>query len=642
MTKHLIRRCYLKRGAVSLVLGALLVSVGIGHAESVPDKQYQLKSIDDLHYGEVLFDFYQDHLFSSIVKLNVAQAQKTIPHHREDGQLLKGGLSLAYGMQNRAEQIFTELLNESKDPNMRNRAWFYLGKAQYQRESFTQAQNALEQVDIPQTDSLGSEKNYLLSQLALMKGEPALAADYLKGWEDFDADWRYFALYNLGVAQTHDQKKSDAIKTFEEVATARLTGELNAALLDRANLTAGIYALKSKSSEKAAEFFRQVRLHQTASSKALLGLGWALSDQKKYERALVTFEALSQRDFSHPAVQEAYIAIARTYARMEQYGVAINIYQQSVNRFRQESGVLDDAKAAILGGGLTAALLDLELKTGSDWFSMVNELPEGAATHYLPTLLAQTNFVEALKNYYDLLFMAQNLSYWSENMSAFGDMLATRKTRFENSAPVIEKKLRQFDLSVLSSRKNTLALRFDTALGEAEGLGLASAKERADINQLDKIAQRVEQLDVDASSSEVQALNAKQQFLNGVMQWEISKQHVQREWAIEKSLKQIDKEIDKAAEQSKTLRQARGHAVEKFSGFNQRIINNADLIAQMQKRVNAITKRQAAYISALVVDELNKKQLRVQQYAQHTQLALAKTYHLLGEQQDAAPEKLSQ
>jgi len=48
------------------------------------------------HYGEVLFYFYQDDYFASIVHLLAAQQQLQLNEHAEQAELLLGGLYLSY------------------------------------------------------------------------------------------------------------------------------------------------------------------------------------------------------------------------------------------------------------------------------------------------------------------------------------------------------------------------------------------------------------------------------------------------------------------------------------------------------------------------------------------------------------------
>jgi hypothetical protein len=53
--------------------------------------------VEEPHYGEILFYFYQEDYFPAIVRLLAAQQQGQLEQHSAQADLLKGGLYLSYG-----------------------------------------------------------------------------------------------------------------------------------------------------------------------------------------------------------------------------------------------------------------------------------------------------------------------------------------------------------------------------------------------------------------------------------------------------------------------------------------------------------------------------------------------------------------
>ena len=106
-----------------LLLWVWLTTTSSGFAVSVKPQQVQ-----DLHYGEVLFHFYQEDYFTAISQLMVAQQQNLLQHHQDESELLLGGLQLSYGMPDQAERRFDRLLDHNTDAALRNRVWYYLTK----------------------------------------------------------------------------------------------------------------------------------------------------------------------------------------------------------------------------------------------------------------------------------------------------------------------------------------------------------------------------------------------------------------------------------------------------------------------------------------------------------------------------------
>ena len=78
-------------------LGDLLLVLYLGL--SPPGAASRLpSSAQDLQYGEVLFHFYQQDYFNSIVRLQIARLQERLVHHGDEAELLPGGLDLPCGL----------------------------------------------------------------------------------------------------------------------------------------------------------------------------------------------------------------------------------------------------------------------------------------------------------------------------------------------------------------------------------------------------------------------------------------------------------------------------------------------------------------------------------------------------------------
>ena len=94
-----------------------------------------LESVQSLAYGVTLYHFYQQDYFWALTELMVAQksAAPSLGVHADNAELLRGGMSLSYGMDRQAQQIFTDMLTQPGATADVDRAWFYLGKIAWQR-----------------------------------------------------------------------------------------------------------------------------------------------------------------------------------------------------------------------------------------------------------------------------------------------------------------------------------------------------------------------------------------------------------------------------------------------------------------------------------------------------------------------------
>src|SRR3954470_13164855 len=171
------------RFALAAVLAAIVASTAPAAfaARKNADKIPQTK-IQDLHYGDVLFYFYQDDDFEAITRLNAYDQWGLMPHHTAESQLLLGGLYLSLGLHNEAGRRFEELLTPATPEVVRNRAWFYLAKVWYARGYLDRAEQAIRQVKGRLPTSLEAEKQHLFANILLRQGRFQEAEGLLQTW----------------------------------------------------------------------------------------------------------------------------------------------------------------------------------------------------------------------------------------------------------------------------------------------------------------------------------------------------------------------------------------------------------------------------------------------------------------------------
>jgi hypothetical protein len=100
-----------------------LIFVCTGFCQTAAAARELPSTVQDLQYGEVLYHYYQQDYFTSIIRLLTAREQSRLPHHADEAELLLGGLDLSYGLRDEAEAIFTRLLDaDSTREKVRNRA----------------------------------------------------------------------------------------------------------------------------------------------------------------------------------------------------------------------------------------------------------------------------------------------------------------------------------------------------------------------------------------------------------------------------------------------------------------------------------------------------------------------------------------
>ncbi len=322
-----------------IFLGGLLLALppAAGAAKYVKPDPNGLPphEVKDLHYGDVLFYYYQDDYFDSITRLLAAQQLDRLPHTEGEAQLLLGGLYLSLGEHVEAGKIFEALLAGKTSEAVRNKAWFYLGKVWYQRGYLEESERALRQVSDKIQPRINAERYMLLAQLMLRQGRYDDAIKALSSWRGAP-DWTAYAQFNLGVALVRKGRVPEAIAYLNRVGRMETADEELLSLRDKANLALGFALLQAKRPTEAKPILERVRLEGPYSSMALLGVGWADSSVGEFKRALVPWLALRKRNLLDSAVQESYLTVPYAFNQLGASGQAAEYYNSAIESYDAE------------------------------------------------------------------------------------------------------------------------------------------------------------------------------------------------------------------------------------------------------------------------------------------------------------------
>src|SRR5207344_1127059 len=121
--------------------------------------------IVDPHYGDTLFQFFQDRYFTAITGLMTSQHFNRVAQHADEAEVLRGGMLLSYGMHKEAGEIFTQLIEKGASPPVRDRAWYYLAKIRYQRGFIDQAEDAMIRIENHLPPDMQEDRALLQAQL---------------------------------------------------------------------------------------------------------------------------------------------------------------------------------------------------------------------------------------------------------------------------------------------------------------------------------------------------------------------------------------------------------------------------------------------------------------------------------------------
>ena len=583
--------------------------------------------IKDLHYGEVLFHFYQDDYFTSIVHLLAARDLNRTTNHIPEDELLLGGIDLSFGLHNEASRIFEKLLQGNVSETVRNRAYYYLAKIYYQRGYLDEAAEYLSRISGAVQASIFGELKLLMGQVYLAQGKYADAISSLDNWKG-PKNYRNYAKYNLGVAYTKNGNINKGIEYLRDVGKIRGKSEASRTLKDKANLAAGLTLIQNDQPEDAAKYLNNVRLEGLYSNMALLGIGWANTEADNHEAALVPLMELRNRSAYHSEVQEGILALAYAYNQLGLTGHAVQAYEQAAEIYHNEAIELANSARAIEQGVLVDALLD-RTKGGPQmgWFWTLRELPEIPEVKYFTKLIAEHEFHEALKNFRDLLFLQRNLEHWDENISIYLTMLDTRKARYQKYLPLVEKRLSELDLNQLQLHRDNLSNILSDIDNQEAYLNLATVGEKQKLFKIENLSKRLDEVEAkNPNDTKIKQMREKVALMQGVLHWQIHSDFINRKWKHRQDISEIDKSLKVTPGNSATVKKAIEESVYKFDEFESRIIALQKETKRLMPIVDRVIVAQSRYLEYVAVKELKRREKILAGYEKHARFALAAAY----------------
>src|SRR4029453_7173363 len=116
---------------------------------------------------------------------------------------------------------------------------------------------------------------------------------------------------------------------------------------DKSNLVLGAMQFEDSRFDDARQSLDRVRLDGPFSNQALLRAGWAEATAKQYDRALVPWNILVEREPTDAAVQESMLAVPHAYASLNLHGRAAVMYGRALEQFSKQIERVDASIGSI-------------------------------------------------------------------------------------------------------------------------------------------------------------------------------------------------------------------------------------------------------------------------------------------------------
>jgi tetratricopeptide (TPR) repeat protein len=536
-------------------------------------------------------------------------------------------------MHHRAGRAITAVLEGAVDEAVRNDAAYRLARIHFQKGQLDDALHALDRIVGRVPDEIVDDVEFLHANTYTGLGRHAEAAEVLKRLQSAEG-LEGFAAYNFGIALLEDNRRQDALAQLDRAGTIESGDQAVLAIRDKSNFVLGTLLVEDQQFERAKQSFDRVRLEGPFSNSALLASGWAATAGEDYERAVVPWTLLAEREGTDAAVQEAQLALPFAYGKLDVHGRAALLYASALASFAHEIERLDASLTSIRDGKFLKVLVREEVRQDKDWVIRLRSLPESPETYYLMELLASHDFQTALQNYLDLEDLRRKLASWDVSFVAFDDMIGLRRQYYEPQLPGVDAEFRDLDsrMRLRLEQHELLEKRLQSLLVSPRPEFLATAEERLTAMRLAEI---MASLDGDSSAA-ADDLRRRVARLQGVLTFTLRTEYHERLDVFARHLRELGAAIEVLQGDHVEFVRTRQAAVHSYEGYDTPIGRLRTRVAESLGRVNLLMARQGRVLELVAIDELVARRDRLETYRDQARYALADSYDRATEARAAA------
>ncbi|MBV1909125.1 MAG: hypothetical protein KUG78_07355 [Kangiellaceae bacterium] len=599
-------------------------------AELAEQEREDLKKpahLQDLAYGEILYDYYRGDEISALTHILIAQKKNNLPNHTNSAELLSGVIYLNLGMLSKAQTIFNRLLTKEDLKNeLLAKLEFYLAKLHYKQRDFADAKRRLTGVyDVLEVE-LKDQSLIMLSNIALYDKDLETARSWL-GQISEDSELLAYSRYNLGILWLTSGDITNSLPYLEKVYTTIEPTDVQRTLQDKAKVALGFHYLKSKDFDTARKYFLGVRLDSSYTNKALLGMGWTYVENQQYEKALSHWLELANRDIRDIAVQEALLAIPFAYQKLKAMKPALENYLEASELFQTQIEMITEIEKQVSEGQLVESLVLKLIKQNeistADENIQDSKLFGDEYDYYLYELLAQNHFNEGFRNYQKLGRLALMLDHWEQQLPMFSEMLNANQLRFDEKIPQIDAYIQKD--SVAEFEKYYQKILHDISEVEhLRSLHLVASEEQFEIHtRLSRLEERLKNIPHSMISAEQRE---KTKRARGVLDWQLQDNLAEKIWGLNKESTLVSQSILEMRSRTEKLASARSYALTRFVGYQQLIDDGAEKLSRLRLSIKGQVDIQSDYIKQQILAVLRKRKATLNHFLLQSDLSIARLH----------------
>ena len=599
----------------------------------LPARSTLAGDLKDPYFGEALYYAYQERYFEALQRLDSEIAQHygvdernldSLIHHIDHAEFSVGDFELHYRMHLRAGRAIKAVLEGDVDERVRAKAALRLARIHFQKGQSREAADVLAAMTLPIPAEIRDAVEFLRANVLMALGQASEAVDVLQRLQRSD-ELNGFSSYNLGIALLEDGRPKEAVLQLDRAGRVKGGDRQTLAIRDKSNLVLGTLLFETSNYLRAQELLERVRLEGPFSNQALLRAGWADASEENFDRALVPWSILVERDATDSAVQEAMLALPYAYSKLDVHGRAAVLYERAVTSFGGELARLDASLDSIDEGAFLDALVREEIRQDKDWVVRLRNLPNVPETFYLLTLMASHDFQTALQNYLDLADLKRSLITWQGSLDAYQDIIRLRREYYEPLLPGLDRDFRKLDAQMrlrLEQRKH-VGQRLERMLISPAPNLLATTDEARLKSKLEKMESR---LGEPTSSRADAAVRTRIARLKGALTWSLEINYHERLTEAHDHLRQLNKGVETLTARYDSFVRTRQAATHSYVGYDAPIKGLRSRVRFALERIEALQKRQGRLLEGVAKHELKLRRTRLEAYQNQARFAFADSY----------------
>ena len=583
------------------------------------------EELNDLYFGEALYYAHQGQYFEALERLDTEVRQHdqidepeldALYVHMVDAEFSLGDFELRYRMHHRAGRAIKAVLDGAVQASIRNDAAYRLARIHFQKQQLEDALLALDRIEGEIPQAIRDDIEFLRANVYLAQGKQLESVEVLKKLQKSD-EFHGFAAYNLGIAYWQNGQRSAALQQLDIAGQITATDESELAIRDKANLVLGTILLEDGEFENALPALNRVRLDGPFSNQALLSAGWASMSIDDYERAVVPWGILAEREVTDSATQEALLALPYAYGKLDIHGRAAIHYGHALDSFGVEIKKLNTSIENIRDGKFLEALVREEIRQNKDWVMRLRTLPETPETYYLMELLASHDFQTGLQNYLDLADLRRKLVTWEGGFDSFDEMVDIREGHYEPLLPDVDEQFRKLDsrMRLRVAQHKMLVKRRDDLLTTPRADFLATPEEQA-------LLSRIETLEADAD--EETRLRTKR--LKGILNYTLRTEYHARLTEFDRNVRSLDEAMTMVHAEYDEYVRNRQAVTHSYVGYDKPMRRLRADVQKSVEKIDQLMAQQGHLIEVLAIEQLAARRDHLENYGDKARFALADSY----------------